>query len=57
MTASAIFFGARQGVGRPRHLFTSLGGATRLPKTFARSRFGMKRAAIWECRLDLAPFV
>jgi hypothetical protein len=30
-----------------RHLVTSLGGATRLPKTLGRGRFGMEPTAIW----------
>jgi hypothetical protein len=47
MTANAIFFGARHGVGPPRHLFTSLDGATRLQKTLGGSKFGMESTAIW----------
>jgi hypothetical protein len=47
MTANAIFFGARHGVGPPRHLFTSLDGATRLQKTLGGSKFGMEPTAIW----------
>ena len=47
MTANAIFFGARHGVGPPRHLFTSPDGATRLQKTLGGSKFGMEPTAIW----------
>jgi hypothetical protein len=52
MAANAIFFGARHGVGPPRHLFTSLGGATHLPKTLGRGRFGMEPTAIWGMSAD-----
>jgi hypothetical protein len=55
MTANAIFFGARHGVGPPRHLVTSLGGATRLPKTLGRGRFGIEPTAIWGMLVHIAP--
>ena len=39
-------FGARRGVGPPRHPSTMRGGASRLPKVPDRRRFGLEEGAI-----------
>jgi hypothetical protein len=46
MTENATCFGARRGVGPPRHPSTMRGGASRLPKVPDRHRFGLEEGAI-----------
>src|ERR1700730_16421028 len=45
MTENATCFGARRGVGPPRHPSTMRGGASRLPKVPDRRRFGLEEGA------------
>ena len=47
MTAIAIFFGARHGVGPPRHPSTPRANGSGLPDTSDRGRLWLVPAVIW----------